>query len=347
MNTYRYDKEQRQNWVSEKYNGTKSVKKICKEAGISRATLYNWLNEFPEIKAAAAERESEEALAPPAPVVYYKHGITGKYEMLLSALSQVDATGLVKKKMVQALVKRFTLTVPQACDIVGLEESMYDYRPRKPEEEDKIVYDEISRILEEDGTRGFIDCYHILQQLHPGWPRKQIKRLWGEKRLYLQRSVVRRRSIRKPVETDARISRPNASWNLGYLSFPIDHQPAWALFILDEQDGQPLNMITGWGEATSEHITNFLSLAEEENGKPRKIRIPGKAPLNSREVTVWLWENKVALQSLSMGKPENMAATEEMENRVIAQLLQDKSIPTLQALRQAIETWLRPLSVLI
>ncbi len=324
MNTFRYDKEQRQAWVLDKLNGAKSVKRICREAGISRATLYNWIEEFPRQKDAAIKAKAEEETVDikliAAPELSLKQSVSGRYEMLLKALTQIDATGAVKKKLVQVLVKRFTLTVAAACELVGLEEDAYGYRPRKPEEDDRIVYDEITRLLEEDKTRTFEQCCKLLQSAHPGWPRKQIKRLWGEKKLYLQRARTRRRAVAVINQPDLqRIQRPGASWRVAHTVMP---DAAWVLSIIDDTDGAPLNAVAGHGTPGTEDVIRLLMNASTENGAPRKIILAGKEPFSNREITVWIWEQKIALQTLSLGKPENEAAFTALEQKVQSELLE-------------------------
>jgi transposase-like protein len=310
MNTFRFSEEQRAIWVSEKYNGTKSVKRICKEAGISRATLYNWMKEFPKPEGAGEELQEDLLLLPESLTGYSKHDAGSKYEMLVTALAQVDPSGQVKKKLVRSLVKRFTLTVGQACTIVGIEEEVYGYKPRKPEVDDGLVYDELTRLINEDLTRGFIQCYEIIQQTHPEWTRKQLKRVYRDFRLYLKRSRVRRAKISKIETRPNRLLRPDTQWILGMINGNNllnneNNNSYWILYVLDESDGKLLNATSGAGEPTEEDVLFFLSLAVDQNGKPRKLKVPGIAPFNTREMTKWMLEYKVGITTLSMAKPEN------------------------------------------
>ncbi len=322
MNTFRYDQDQRQAWVLDKLNGAKSVKRICREAAISRATLYNWIEEFPGQKDAARKIKAEEALALPvsalsAPEISLKKSSAGRYEMLLKALTQADASGAVRKKLVQILVKRFTLTVAAACELAALDEAAYGYRPRKPEEDDRLVYEAISAVLEEDNTRNFEACCRVLQVANPGWPRKQIKRLWGEKKLYQQRARNRKQAMAIVPQAATRLRRPGASWRIGYATLSNEG----FLFITDEADGATLNarLVPG-GASTAEDVISLCAVALTENGAPRKIILAAKAPFNSRDITVWVWEQKIALQMLSMGKPENEATFTQMEAEACAAL---------------------------
>lgn len=318
MNTFRYNQDQRQSWVLEKLNGTKSVKRICREAGISRATLYNWIEEFPDQKVAAIQLKEEEALALPItflslPEISLKKSSAGKYEMLLKALTQSDEDGVVRKKLVQLLVKRFTLTVAAACELVALPVGDYGYRPRKPEADDRLVYDAITTLLEADNTRTFEDCCRALQQEHPTWPRKQVKRLWSEKKLYQQRA----RKLRGPVAVGApqeiRLQRPGACWRCGLTTIA----GATLLFLTDEEDGALLNAkFVSDGQPEKDALISLFVQASIENGAPRKIMLAGREPFNIRDVTVWVWEQKFALQTLSMGKQENEASFSALEEKI-------------------------------
>lgn len=324
MNTYRYDEQKRRLWVYEKHNGSKSVKQICKEAGVSRATLYNWISEFPDIAGGApvVPPQQEEAAARNR-LTTHEYEASEKYEMLVAALTHADKSGFLARKMAQTLVKRYTMTVAQACALVGIDEEVYGYKPRKPEVDDQLVYDELSRLIAEDRSRGFPECYRLLQQLYPDWTRKQIKRVYKIGRLYLKRTRNRRGSaadepliITAPQPVTPRLQRPGAAWNLGF----VRNGEAWVLFITDDEDKTPLNAQAGTGWPDEELIVSFLTRAAAENGPPKKLRVPGKKPLDTREITRWIWENKVALHSLSLGKEENLAEVTAAEQRILEAL---------------------------
>ena len=336
MNTFRFSEEQRQLWVMDKYTRRKTVRRICTEAGISRATLYNWMNEFPpppELQNAdefVADKEVKDES------FYPKHEGTGKYEMMVAALKQMDTDRALSRKMVQAIVKRYTLSVSQACAIVGMDEEAYGYKPRKPEVDDEIVHQELARLTQEEPSRGFIDCYKILQRTHPKWTRKQIKRVYREQRLYLRRIRVRRTKTETKTEEQLRLHRYSTVWNLGM----VERDGHWLLFILDEQDNVPLNAASGIGEITDEAVLSFLTLAMNENGKPRKLRIPGKTPFNSKEVTRWVWEHKAALQTLNLAKPENEEEVNVLEAKVAEEVF-TRPVGDEAAMRDAAEAWIQ------
>lgn len=344
MNTFRFSTEQREIWVSEKYNGTKSVKRICREAGISRATLYNWMKEFPKPEGAGEEQMDDVKTAPETLKVYSKYDAAAKYDMLVTALAQVDPTDQVKKKLVRSLVKRFTLTVAQACTIVGINEEIYGYKPRKPEVDDTLVYDELTRLINEDLTRGFIQCYEIIQQTHPEWTRKQLKRVYRDFRLYLKRSRVRKAKISRIEEKPNRLFRPDTQWQLGYLdsdNFSNENNlnSYWIIYLLDEQDGKPLNAVTGTGEPTEEDVIYFLSLAVVQNGKPRKLKVPGIPPFNTREMTKWMLEYKVGITTLSMAKPENEQQFRSMNEQTWSNISDGQNLNN-ENIKTVTENWL-------
>lgn len=349
MNTFRFSEEQRAIWVSEKYNGTKSVKRICKEAGISRATLYNWMKDFPKPEGFEEEPAEETIVSPEALKAYSKYDAGSKYDMLVTALAQVDPGGQVKKKLVRSLVKRFTLTVAQACTIVGIDEDAYGYKPRKPEVDDTLVYDELTRLINEDLTRGFLQCYEIIQRTHPEWTRKQLKRVYRDFRLYLKRSRVRRAKISQIEMRPDRLLRPDAQWTLGLLNGTFreadltnskNDNSYWIIYLIDELDGQPLNATSGTGAPTEEDVIYFLSLAVEQNGKPRKLKVPGLPPFNTRELTKWMLEYKVGITTLSMAKPENETWFREQNTAAAHSLAQIENILSATNISSVIEHWL-------
>ncbi|RYD54675.1 MAG: transposase [Sphingobacteriales bacterium] len=371
MNTYRYDEQQIRAWVRDKVTRAKTVKQICQEAVISRATLYNWMKEFPDDGTSATEApEQKIAAEKPEKASAIKLEKTGKkmpvtdpaarYHMIVSSLKKADVEGSLTKKLVAELVKRYTITVAQACEIVGIDEANYGYKPRKPEVDDQLVYDELLRLIDEQPNRGFIELYEILQSTRPDWTRKQLKRVYRERRLYLKRKRNKKSDrqaggaenqvteiapleakIAPLISRSKRIKKPDATWSLGFVEqeLPADADGnianAWVLFILDHEQGTPLNAQTGHGKISFEDIISFLNTAAEENGKPKKLRVFGKEPFTNREITKWVWDHKVALHNLTLGKSENQMELDKMEKMVASSVLKNGG-----DLEQSVENWL-------
>lgn len=322
MNTFRHDDEQRWQWVRDKFSKQKTVKQICREAQISRATLYNWIDEYKsenplkEIDDQNAGTDPVQDHVPPATLPVH-HAAT-KHRMLLAALDKVDVDKAFARKLVGTLIKRFTLSIAQACEITGIDEATYGYKPRKPEVDDRLVQQAIVQLLTDDPARSFDQCCDLLCKTNPGWTRKQIKRVYREGRLYLKRQ--RSRSGKKGATLlpvfPLYPQRPDACWNLGMLQGKNDD----LLYILDDADAVLLNTEKITGRLTTENVTAFLNRAILENGRPRRLRVPDKEPFNIREITGWAHQHKLSLLRLSMGKPENELEMQGMEKTVREQV---------------------------
>lgn len=341
MKVHRYHEQQRRKWVYEMQHKLKPVKQICKEAVISRATLYNWIKEFSEESTAlnneAAQQEEDAVAWQPL----------DKHKMLLAALGKIDKDKKISQKIVSELMKRYTLTVAQACSIAGIEEAAYNYKPRKPEVADRLVYDELVKLIAEDSSRGLDDCYAVLQSTHTDWTHKQIKRIYRQGRLYLKRTRTRNTRLLNniilptPVHTDKilRLKREGAFWQVGVLQETFnDNSAYWILYLIDYNDGTPLNATIGEGNITIEQLIAFLSTAVKENGAPKKMRVIAQPPFNSREVARWIWDNKVALYNLSMAKPENQLEIGHLEDSIRQQLIVAGT--TLDGVKEKVAAWI-------
>ena len=320
MKVHRYSEHQRQMWVYEMVHKTKTIKAICAEASISRATLYNWLSEVNEAKMESGDAQTGHTSAT-TPAAWQP---TDKYKMLLSALVKTDTDKSISRRLARELVKRYNLTTAQACGMVNLPEEAYGYRPRKPETDDREVYAALVNALEEQTSRSLEDCIALLQVAYPAWAIKQIKRVYRQGRLYLKRTRIRRvqqlpTHIAIPVaKTNAPLflQREGAFWHLGVIVQPL----FWMLFLLDYNDGMPLNITTGEGDISEADIMLFIKKAAGENALPKKIRIPSEAPFTSRELSKWCWENRVAIYNLSMQKPENILEADYIKTDICRQL---------------------------
>ncbi|HRO43158.1 MAG TPA: transposase [Flavipsychrobacter sp.] len=360
MNTYRYSEEQRKQWVKDKFSREKTVREICHEASISRATLYNWIEEFKHLEEEFKRKKnavSSVKTSKPELLQKTTADAAEKYRMLLVALASIDSEKIFSKKLVTVLIKRFTLTVAQACAVVGIDETTYGYKPRKPEVEDYIVYEGLIELIREDRTREFEVCYNILRERNPDWTRKQIKRVYRDGMVYLERkrsnvrwqnlkkskAVSEKESFQEKAIAANRIKSGNGTWNLALLehSSELDgvKQSWWMLCITEEETKASLNASYGFGKITTEQILLFLDKAATENGVARKMKIPGKPTLTAREVMRWAWQHKMALHTFSLNKPENVLAIEAMEQAILNDLAIEKFSSTKQ-LETAIENWI-------
>lgn len=324
MNTFRHDEEQRRQWVQDKLQKRKKVKQILQEAQISRATLYNWIDEFQlaesnrqsagnTIQGDELENKEIQQNHLPEKKLPIHHTAT-RHRMLLAALEKVDADKQIARKLAATLVKRFTLSIAQACEITGIDEATYGYKPRKPEVDDRLVQQSIIQLLAQDPTKSFDQCYIELRKTHPDWTRKQIKRVYREGRLYLQRRRSRKGGP-APV-FPLHPQRPGAVWNFGIAKNNTDS----FLFILDDADTLLLNTQLFTAPLTQQQVNAFLSRAMEENGKPRRLRLPDKAPLQVKEITRWALQNKLSILTLGMGKEENRLEVQGMEDNAKEQM---------------------------
>ena len=225
--------------------------------------------------------------------------------------------------------------------------------------EDYIVYEGLVNLIREDRTRDFETCYELLIKRNPDWTRKQIKRVYRDGMVYLERkrSNLRWEKAGKakagsmpvvpvlvlPELQKNRISKPGGTWSMGLLEYISEldgvKQPWWMLCILDEETGLPLNGTFGLGTISTDDLLSFLEKAAAENGLPKKLKVPGKPALSVRELTRWVWEHRMALHTFSLNKPENQEAINRMEATVL-QSLGIEAITSTHGLAEAIERWI-------
>ncbi len=340
MKVHRYSEHERRLWVHQMAHKTKSIKAICAEAEISRATLYNWQNEL-----AGMDRLAKEEQAQSTASLGWRPN--DKYKMLLSALLKTDSDKTVSRKLAKELVKRYNLTVAQACSLVQMPEETYNHRPRKPEADDKEVYAALVHLLEEKKNRSLEDCIATLQQTHPQWAIRQMKRVYRQGRLYLKRTRVRRMPLAPetalPAEENKplRLYREGAFWHFGCVQPSTENEEKnWLLYVLDYNDGTPLNFASGKEVLTEEDVLQLARKCAVENGLPKKIRIPAVAPFASRDLQKWCWEHRVASYNLSMAKPENRLEAEYINDDIAKQLSVTEHI-ILDVLAAQADNWIR------
>ncbi len=313
MNSYRYDAKKRKQWVLEKVTRLKTVRQILMEASITRATLYNWIEEFKGDK--DFEREAENFRKPAAqkiiktskPELLNQVSTDGdeKYQMLVSSIAAIDKNKSFSKRLVAVLIKRYTINAAQACAIAGIDTETYGYKPRKPEVEDYVVYDALVKTIHSNKTISFDDLCVICLEKNPTWTRKQIKRVYRDGMVYLERtrknaSEQKTKSSEIAVAKN-RIQKPGASWVLGMLNEGKDS----VLYIVDDETKTPLNAHIFSNSLKLNNVLSFLEQCILENGLPKRMKLPNIAVFSSREIIRWSWQHKMALVTLSLEKEEN------------------------------------------
>ncbi len=198
-------------------------------------------------------------------------------------------------------------------------------------------------LLDEKKSRSLEDCITILQEEKPQWAVKQIKRIYRQGRLYLKRTRIRciaslpiNEMMTTGVLLPARLQKQAAFWHIGLLQ----EGGLWLLFLLDYEEGTPLNVLPGEGEITEESVIQFIEKAATENGVPKKIRIPAGEPFSGRALSKWAWENRVAIHYLSMAKPENLLEAGYIKDDIKRQLRIDE-ITSLESLQTRSENWVQ------
>jgi hypothetical protein len=328
MNSYRYDVKKRKQWVLEKVTRLKTVRQILMEASITRATLYNWIDEFKGDK--DFEREAENFRKPPAEKIIKTSkpellnqvlaSSEEKYQMLLSSIATIDKNQSFSKRLVAVLIKRYTLTVAQACAIAGVTEDFYGYKPRKPEVEDYLVYEALVKLIHEDKTIIFNNLCNLCLEKNKGWTRKQIKRVYRDGMVYLERTrknSSEQKAKNKTVFATNRIQRPGAMWVLGLMNI----EQRTALYIVDEENLHLLNAQTFSSSLTLNHLLSFLEQCVVENGQPKRMKLPNIAAFSSREIIRWSWQHKMALVTISLQKEENEIYFKVLEEKIQPELI--------------------------
>ncbi|RYD52289.1 MAG: AlpA family phage regulatory protein [Sphingobacteriales bacterium] len=324
MNVHRYDEEQRLQWVKQRRSGALSVKQVMEQAGISRATLYNWLAEFPE---AEAITETAIEAAPVVVEIAAQRSGTARWQMLQDALAVVDEATSVRQAIVRQLVRKHTVSIAQACAIAGLSVEAFEHKVRKPEADDREVYETLCRLLEEDPSRQFEELIVLLRRIAPKWPRKQIRRIYKEGRLYQRRARKKATPVVRPAGRDGllRRQRPDAVWTLG-LAITASGTILYAADTVDQAGLGAIPILETDGAAGETTLIQFLTETAAQAGMPRKLRVPGIAPFTAREVLRWAMQQQVGLQTFTFGKEENAAEWNALSGTVVASIAASASL---------------------
>ena len=270
----------------------KSIKTICADRGICRKTFYNWVKYFKR-KEKYLFHKNEDAERTDRKV---SQTIGRKNFMLKSAISKIVPEA-IQRKLVQNIVRRFSVTKEDACDIVGFDFDKYDYKLRRPEIDDPLVVRAIQEALTINPEAPLYSCFDAILAKYPDCPSKQMKRICREYKpdLNAYRAKVkidsqRAEKIKRRTEI---VYKQSDSWVMYVQEFQLSKgvligekkftSQATIMFLFDKEIKYLLNYFVSTGGIGFGDALSFLKGCVGKNGIPKRIAYYGTR-IKSKEI---------------------------------------------------------------
>jgi hypothetical protein len=280
MGNYQHSKDDMRADVKAYVAKQKSIKTICADRGICRKTFYNWIDYFKKKEkhlflknegAAKARRKNSQ-------------DIGSQNLMLKSAVNKIVPEA-IQRKLVQNIVRRFSVTVEEACNTVGIDFEKYGYKPRVPEIDDQMVINAITDELTINPQIPLYNTFNAILAKYPNCPSKQMKRICKENKsaFDIYRNKVKNdiRRAEKIKRQNAKVYRKSDSWVMYVHEFQLSKgiligenqfsSQATVMFLFDSEIKYLLNYSIDGGYIKPGDVFNFLKMCTGKNGTPEKI----------------------------------------------------------------------------
>ncbi len=234
-------------------------------------------------------------------------------------------------------LKKYQLSVRQACRALGLQRSVYRYRA-KPRD-DEPVRAALRQIACRKPRWGFKKMYQYLRNQGKPWNHKKVHRIYCEMGLNLRVKPKKRLPARnpQPLETP---ETTNLSWSLDFMHDSLANgRPIRTLNILDEFNREAL-----WIEVDtsipSARVIRVLDMLALWRGYPKQLRSDNGPEFISRKMAEWADEHQVQLAFIQPGKPTQNAYMERFNRTYREEVLDAYLFHSVEEVQALTQEWL-------
>ena len=230
------------------------------------------------------------------------------------------------------------ISLRQACILFGLSTSVYRYKPKRKNEDYRIMT-ELAAMADLHKRWGFWKMYHRLRHLQYRWNHKRVYRIYTEMRLNL-RSKRKKRLPARVKEPLVRPIYPNVTWSLDFMHDTLaDGTKIRSLNIIDDFNREVLALVID-RNLPARRVVKELQTLVEWRGKPEKIRVDNGPEFIAYEMERWCDEQSVELMNIQPGKPTQNSLIERFNRTFREDVLDSFIFDNIRELRKYAYAWM-------
>ena len=173
-----------------------------------------------------------------------------------------------------------------------------------------------------------------------GWKvnHKKVERIYREEGLALRRRKRRKKFVGKRVPLPVPTG-PNQHWSMDFVHDRLTSgRKIRSLTIVDKfsRESPAIEVDTSLG---AQRVVRVLDRLAERHGLPGAITIDNGKEFDNNRMDEWAFQNKVKLDFISPGKPNQNAYGESFNGRFRDECLNENMFDTLEGARNIIEWW--------
>ncbi|MGH8040709.1 MAG: IS3 family transposase [Rudaea sp.] len=314
------------------------VKDVCRQAGISVPTYYQWKSKYGGMEASDLKRVKElEAENAKLKRMYA--------ELALDNAAMKDLIGkktvgpAQKREAAQYLIQVHARPLRRSCKCVGLSRAAFYRPPLDWTVRDAEVIAALARLVEDRPSRGFWKCCALVRRTQPHWNPKRIYRVYKAMRLNLRRAA--RRRLPKRERVPLYVPRlPDSVWSADFVSDALACGRRFRTFnIVDDFNRQAMHIEVDTS-ITSARLVRIFEQLKHDHGLPQVLRTDNGPEFLGEAFVQWAKANTMAIQYIQPGKPNQNAYIERFNRTFREELLDLYLFSRLEDVREAVHWWM-------
>ncbi len=244
-----------------------------------------------------------------------------------------------RKRMAQRAVSERGVTIRLACKAFRISESCYRYEAKLSEEND-VVAEWLIRLTATHRNWGFGLCFLYLRNIKGfGWNHKRVYRIYRELELNLRIKPKRRIKRDKP-DALGMASHPNEVWSMDFMHDELENGRKFRLLnIIDDFNREGLEIEVDFS-LPALRVIRTLERIIEQRGRPKNIRCDNGPEYISGALKEWAEKQKITLQYIQPGNPQQNAYIERYNRTVRYDWLNQHIFRSLDEVRDHATKWL-------
>ena len=241
--------------------------------------------------------------------------------------------------MAKKAVKERNISIRLACKAFKISEFCYRYKP-KLNKENELIADWLIQLTHNQKNWGFGLCFLYLRNVKGfKWNHKRVYRIYKELELNMRIRPKKRIKREKPNE----LSVPTAAnkvWSMDFMHDQLNDGRSFRLFnVIDDFNREGLEIEADFS-LPAQRVIRSLERIIEWRGKPKIIRCDNGPEYISQTLQNWAKKQKIKLEYIQPGKPQQNAYIERYNRTVRYDWLNQYIFDTIQEVREFATKWL-------
>nr|WP_227640543.1 IS3 family transposase [Klebsiella pneumoniae] len=314
----------------------RTVKDVCREAGISEASYYNWKAKFGGMEASDIKKmkdlEDENRR-----LKQMFADLSLECRALKDVIGKKALKPAIKRELVSYLTAQFAMSLRQACRILSLSRTVFRYQPDTQRDEPVIMA--LTVAAERYPRYGFKKLFQVLRRQGKSWNHKRVHRIYCLLKLNFRRKGKQRLPVRNPIPL-VTPEAMNQSWSIDFMHDALVCGRRFRTFnVVDDFNREALAIEIDLN-IPAQRVVRVLDRIVANRGYPLKMRMDNGPELVSLTLAQWAEEHGVMLEFIRPGKPTQNAFIERFNRTYRTEILDFYLFRTLNEAREITERWL-------